>query len=166
MAKPSAGAVTGVPIGSAAWSTGLCDCFDDCGLCCTTCWCPCITFGRVAEIVDRGSTSFGTGGALYALLCAFTGFQWMYLHLPRQDARPARPRRRRLRRLLRPLLLRVLRAVPGVPRARRPRLRPQARMAPQRRARRRCRRRRRRGTGRAAHGPLEKASLHALSIPK
>ncbi|KAF5940209.1 hypothetical protein HYC85_021376 [Camellia sinensis] len=23
---------------------------------CLTCWCPCITFGRIAEIVDRGST--------------------------------------------------------------------------------------------------------------
>uniref|UniRef100_A0A0D9ZFA4 Uncharacterized protein n=1 Tax=Oryza glumipatula TaxID=40148 RepID=A0A0D9ZFA4_9ORYZ len=78
MAKPSAAPVTGVPVGSAAWSTGLCDCFDDCSLCCMTCWCPCITFGRVAEIVDRGSTSCGTGGALYGLLCAFTGCQWIY----------------------------------------------------------------------------------------
>ena len=23
---------------------------------CLTCWCPCVTFGRIAEIVDRGST--------------------------------------------------------------------------------------------------------------
>lgn len=23
---------------------------------CLTCWCPCITFGRIAEIADRGST--------------------------------------------------------------------------------------------------------------
>uniref|UniRef100_A0A0E0KL13 Cadmium resistance protein n=1 Tax=Oryza punctata TaxID=4537 RepID=A0A0E0KL13_ORYPU len=78
MAKPSAAPVTGVPVGSAAWSSGLFDCFDDCGLCCMTCWCPCITFGRVAEMVDRGSTSCGTGGALYALLCAVTGCQWIY----------------------------------------------------------------------------------------
>ncbi|KAH9771900.1 cell number regulator 2 [Citrus sinensis] len=27
------------------WSTG-----------CLTCWCPCVAFGRIAEIVDRGST--------------------------------------------------------------------------------------------------------------
>ncbi len=33
MAKPSAAPVTGVPVGSAAWSSGLFDCFDDCGLC-------------------------------------------------------------------------------------------------------------------------------------
>lgn len=23
---------------------------------CITCWCPCVTFGRIAEIVDKGST--------------------------------------------------------------------------------------------------------------
>ncbi|EMS50827.1 hypothetical protein TRIUR3_04648 [Triticum urartu] len=62
----------------AAWSSGLFDCFDDCGLCCVTYWCPCITFGKVAEIVDRGSTSCGTSGALYALLCSLTGCQWIY----------------------------------------------------------------------------------------
>ncbi|TXG56813.1 hypothetical protein EZV62_018126 [Acer yangbiense] len=38
------------------WSTGLCDCCRDVSTCCLTCWCPCITFGRIAEIVDRGST--------------------------------------------------------------------------------------------------------------
>ncbi|EEE60228.1 hypothetical protein OsJ_13216 [Oryza sativa Japonica Group] len=86
--KPTAGPAPGVPVGSAPWSSGLCDCFDDYGLCCMTWWCPCITFGRVAEIVDRGSTSCGHSGALYVFLAVITGFQWMYLHLPRQDARP------------------------------------------------------------------------------
>ncbi|MQL89670.1 hypothetical protein Taro_022252 [Colocasia esculenta] len=38
------------------WSTGLCDCCDDPGNCCLTCWCPCVTFGRIAEITDRGGT--------------------------------------------------------------------------------------------------------------
>ncbi|TKW19187.1 hypothetical protein SEVIR_4G004200v4 [Setaria viridis] len=60
------------------WSSGLFDCFDDCGLCCLTCWCPCITFGRVAEIVDRGETSCGTSGAMYTLLAYLTGCQWIY----------------------------------------------------------------------------------------
>ncbi|RLN16677.1 cell number regulator 10-like [Panicum miliaceum] len=87
-AKPSDPApapVTGVPVGgvpgapaASQWSSGLFDCFDDCGLCCLTCWCPCITFGRVAEIVDRGATSCGTSGALYALLAYLTGCQWIY----------------------------------------------------------------------------------------
>nr|CAB3450174.1 unnamed protein product [Digitaria exilis] len=62
----------------AAWSTGLCDCFDDCGNCCVTCLCPCITFGQVAEIVDRGSTSCGTSGALYTLIMLLTGCQCVF----------------------------------------------------------------------------------------
>ncbi|KAH0692204.1 hypothetical protein KY285_019301 [Solanum tuberosum] len=37
------------------WSTGLCDCMSDPKNCCITLWCPCITFGRVAEIIDKGS---------------------------------------------------------------------------------------------------------------
>ncbi|KAG6399046.1 hypothetical protein SASPL_140520 [Salvia splendens] len=35
------------------WSTGLYGCFSDCDSCCLTLWCPCITFGRISEIVDR-----------------------------------------------------------------------------------------------------------------
>ncbi|MED6180504.1 Protein CADMIUM RESISTANCE 2, variant 2 [Stylosanthes scabra] len=60
------------------WSTGLCDCFSDCGNCCITYWCPCVTFGRVAEIVDRGSTSCGASGALYALVCCLIGCGCLY----------------------------------------------------------------------------------------
>ncbi|XP_010527793.1 PREDICTED: protein PLANT CADMIUM RESISTANCE 2 [Tarenaya hassleriana] len=60
------------------WSTGFCDCFSDCSNCCITCWCPCITFGQVAEILDRGSTSCGTSGALYALIEVFTGCGCLY----------------------------------------------------------------------------------------
>ncbi|KAI0495119.1 hypothetical protein KFK09_025266 [Dendrobium nobile] len=60
------------------WSTGLFDCFDDFGNCCLTFFCPCITFGRIAEIVDKGSTSCGVGGGLYALILCSTGCQWIY----------------------------------------------------------------------------------------
>uniref|UniRef100_A0ACD5WH11 Uncharacterized protein n=1 Tax=Avena sativa TaxID=4498 RepID=A0ACD5WH11_AVESA len=81
--KPAAEPATGFPVGgpsatAGAWSSGLFDCFDDCGLCCLTWWCPCITFGKVAEIVDRGATSCGTAGALYALLATLTGCQCVY----------------------------------------------------------------------------------------
>ncbi|XP_019091000.1 PREDICTED: protein PLANT CADMIUM RESISTANCE 2-like [Camelina sativa] len=55
------------------WSTGFCDCFSDCTNCCITCWCPCITLGQIAEIVDRGSTTCGVAGALYVLINVFTG---------------------------------------------------------------------------------------------
>ncbi|CAA7400870.1 unnamed protein product [Spirodela intermedia] len=62
----------------AEWSTGLCECFDDVGNCCITCWCPCITFGQVAEIVDRGSSSCGASGALYTLVAFVTGCPCIY----------------------------------------------------------------------------------------
>ncbi|XP_052185900.1 protein PLANT CADMIUM RESISTANCE 2-like [Diospyros lotus] len=54
------------------WSSGLCACLDDVPNCCITCWCPCITFGRIAEIVDRGSNSCGISGALYTLIACVT----------------------------------------------------------------------------------------------
>ncbi|EEF34586.1 conserved hypothetical protein [Ricinus communis] len=38
------------------WSSGLCDCFSDPRNCCMTFWCPCVTFGQIAEIVDKGSS--------------------------------------------------------------------------------------------------------------
>ncbi|KAI3908091.1 hypothetical protein MKX01_013945 [Papaver californicum] len=60
------------------WSSGLCDCFDDCNTCCLTCWCPCVTFGRIAEIVDRGSTSCGVSGALYMMVMCVTGCSCLY----------------------------------------------------------------------------------------
>nr|GEY00694.1 hypothetical protein [Tanacetum cinerariifolium] len=58
---PMAQYATGVPpqlmVPNGKWSTGLCDCTDDVSNCCITCWCPCITFGQIAEIADRGTTS-------------------------------------------------------------------------------------------------------------
>ncbi|KAK9795495.1 hypothetical protein WJX73_007975 [Symbiochloris irregularis] len=35
------------------WSSGLCDCFSDCGTCCLGCWCPCILFGQNAEKITN-----------------------------------------------------------------------------------------------------------------
>ncbi|GMH23335.1 hypothetical protein Nepgr_025178 [Nepenthes gracilis] len=60
------------------WSSGLCGCCSDVPLCCLTCWCPCIAFGRIAEIVDKGTSSCGMSGALYALLMSLVGCQWIY----------------------------------------------------------------------------------------
>ncbi|URE22144.1 Protein PLANT CADMIUM RESISTANCE [Musa troglodytarum] len=91
--------------GPQPWSTSLCDCTDDCGNCCMTCFCPCVTFGRIAEIVDQGSirksssstvsirdnhcqhrvkgvfcwsAACGTSGAVYGLLEYLTCCHWVY----------------------------------------------------------------------------------------
>ncbi|XP_052158703.1 cell number regulator 11-like [Oryza glaberrima] len=71
---------------SGEWSVKLFDCFGDSGTCCLTCWCPCITFGRIAEIVDRGSTSCCMHGTLYVLL-ATIGCQWLYACTKRSSMR-------------------------------------------------------------------------------
>ncbi|XP_030536814.1 protein PLANT CADMIUM RESISTANCE 6-like isoform X2 [Rhodamnia argentea] len=47
------------------WTTGLFDCMDDPLNAVVSCCFPCVTFGQIAEIVDRGSTSCGTSGLLY-----------------------------------------------------------------------------------------------------
>ncbi|KAL8531895.1 hypothetical protein ACS0TY_008485 [Phlomoides rotata] len=75
---PPSGHVHGGGSDLVPWSSGLCDCSSDLSNCCVTCWCPCITFGQIAEIVDRGSTSCGASGALYTLLEIFTGCGCIY----------------------------------------------------------------------------------------
>ncbi|GLJ49713.1 hypothetical protein SUGI_1054920 [Cryptomeria japonica] len=52
---------------SEEWSTGLFDCAQDRSNCCLTCWCPCITFGQIAEIVDEGCPPCGVSGIVYGL---------------------------------------------------------------------------------------------------
>ncbi|XP_044490039.1 protein PLANT CADMIUM RESISTANCE 11-like [Mangifera indica] len=66
------------PLSPIPWSTGLCDCCDNVSTCFLTCLCPCVTFGRIAEIVDRGSTSCGLSGTLYTLLMCLTGWPCLY----------------------------------------------------------------------------------------
>ncbi|KAM3387456.1 hypothetical protein ACQJBY_010351 [Aegilops geniculata] len=60
-------------LNNGSWSTGLCGCCDDVGSCCLTFFCPCVAFGRIAEIVDRGATSCCVSGTLYMLLASVTG---------------------------------------------------------------------------------------------
>ncbi|RCV21185.1 hypothetical protein SETIT_4G118300v2 [Setaria italica] len=71
---------------SGEWSVGLGSCFGDVGTCCLTCWCPCVKFGRVAAVVDRGSTSCCMNGTLYVLLLSI-GCQWVYTCSKRSSMR-------------------------------------------------------------------------------
>ncbi|XP_059448725.1 protein PLANT CADMIUM RESISTANCE 2-like [Corylus avellana] len=59
------------------WSTGLCHCCDDPANCLITCFCPCITFGHIADIVSRGSSSCALSGTIYGLL-GFTCLACLY----------------------------------------------------------------------------------------
>ncbi|XP_058184317.1 protein PLANT CADMIUM RESISTANCE 2-like isoform X2 [Rhododendron vialii] len=74
--------VPGIPVAARSspgpWSTGLCGCFEDVSNCCITCFCPCITFGQIAEIVDKGTQSCAISGVLYGLILHFTGCACLY----------------------------------------------------------------------------------------
>ncbi|KMZ60601.1 plant cadmium resistance 2 [Zostera marina] len=62
------------------WSTGFCDCIDDLENSCFTLWCPCVTFGHIAEILDQGYTTCQRSGIVYALLCTLTLTRLQFLH--------------------------------------------------------------------------------------
>ncbi|KAM3363531.1 Cell number regulator 1 [Capsicum baccatum] len=80
---PHYASAAGMPVHSSAttntvaWSTGLCHCFDDPANCLVTCVCPCITFGQISEILNKGTTSCASRGALYGLL-GVTGLPSLY----------------------------------------------------------------------------------------
>ncbi|KAM7266018.1 hypothetical protein ACFE04_003701 [Oxalis oulophora] len=60
------------------WSTGLCHCCDDPANSLITCFCPCVTFGQIAEIVNKGEIPCAMSGAIYGLLLGFTGLSCLY----------------------------------------------------------------------------------------
>ncbi|XXG40550.1 hypothetical protein AAC387_Pa01g1238 [Persea americana] len=76
-APPSVPFQPGSGAGSRRWSTGLCNCCKEPSNCFITCCCPCITFGQIAAIVNRGALPCAASGALYLLL-SFTGFACLY----------------------------------------------------------------------------------------
>ncbi|KAI4347168.1 hypothetical protein L6164_008004 [Bauhinia variegata] len=59
------------------WTTGLCDCCEDPGNCCMAFCCPCITFGRNAEIIEGGRTTCCASGLIFFCL-AQIGCAWIY----------------------------------------------------------------------------------------
>ncbi|KAI7749943.1 hypothetical protein M8C21_029361 [Ambrosia artemisiifolia] len=76
VAGPSSQYVVGVPPQQAmapTWSTGLFECFDDIPTFIITTFAPCVTFGQIAEMVDRGQNSCGLYAFLYVVILYFTG---------------------------------------------------------------------------------------------
>jgi Cys-rich protein (TIGR01571 family) len=49
------------------WSSGLCSCFDDCGLCCKGWICPCLVY---QDIVIKASPRLGQSGEKLMIWCA------------------------------------------------------------------------------------------------
>ncbi|XP_010511107.1 PREDICTED: protein PLANT CADMIUM RESISTANCE 9-like isoform X1 [Camelina sativa] len=71
----------------AQWTTGLYDCFsEDISTCCFTWFCPCVAFGRIAEILDKGETSQGLAG-LMVVAMSHIGCGWYYASLYRAKLR-------------------------------------------------------------------------------
>ncbi|KAG0626918.1 hypothetical protein M758_2G161400 [Ceratodon purpureus] len=68
------------------WNASLCGCCSDCDMCCQTCWCPCVTFGQVAEVVDEGQVSCCVQATIYGLLCS-VGIPCVYSFMWRQKLR-------------------------------------------------------------------------------
>ncbi|GLJ23669.1 hypothetical protein SUGI_0448260 [Cryptomeria japonica] len=67
--------VSGILGYGGAWST-----------CCVTCFCPCVTFGRIAHVADRGVSSRWLYGTLYCVLSFFC-VQCLYSFLYRKKLR-------------------------------------------------------------------------------
>ncbi|ESQ48055.1 hypothetical protein EUTSA_v10022218mg, partial [Eutrema salsugineum] len=69
------------------WSSGLCSCMEDGETACLTCFCPCITFGRIADILDKGSTGCGKCGMFYGLICCVIGLPCLFSYMYRTKMR-------------------------------------------------------------------------------
>ncbi|XP_058009908.1 cell number regulator 2 isoform X1 [Hevea brasiliensis] len=59
------------------WTTGLCGCCEDPSNCLVTTFCPCITFGRNAEIIDKNAVSCACSGLVFMVL-SYVGVPCLY----------------------------------------------------------------------------------------
>ncbi|KAF3926006.1 hypothetical protein ABW20_dc0107800 [Dactylellina cionopaga] len=73
------------------WNFGMCSCFSDCGRCCLTCWCPCITYGRIQHrLRNNDMSNYKTcNGKCWAFcgLMTVCGVQWVLSMVQRGELR-------------------------------------------------------------------------------
>ncbi|KAH9330534.1 hypothetical protein KI387_002642, partial [Taxus chinensis] len=63
------------------WYSGIFGCADVWSSCCVTCFCPCVTFGQIAQVADRGGSRCWVFGTIYctlSLLCLQCLYSFMY----------------------------------------------------------------------------------------
>ncbi|KAF3914056.1 hypothetical protein AA313_de0202006 [Arthrobotrys entomopaga] len=82
---------TGNAGGVQKWEFGMCGCCGDMGKCCLTCWCPCITYGRIQHRLrsnDMSSYSSCNGHCwgFCGLMC-LCGVQWVLGLMQRGEIR-------------------------------------------------------------------------------
>ncbi|CAD5171920.1 protein PLANT CADMIUM RESISTANCE 8-like [Musa acuminata AAA Group] len=69
------------------WTTALFDCGDNQTNAVLTAFCPCVTFGQIAEILDEGQTSCTLGSFMYILLVPALCTCWILGAYYRQQLR-------------------------------------------------------------------------------
>ena len=70
--------------GSHDWHNDICGCANDCEICYTSCFCPCIQYGRNVSKLDN--TSSQNSCLIYSIFCFF-GCQWIPAHSTRGSIR-------------------------------------------------------------------------------
>ncbi|KAK6534944.1 hypothetical protein TWF281_006244 [Arthrobotrys megalospora] len=73
------------------WEHGMCGCFGDMGKCCMTCWCPCITYGKIQHRLRNNDMSNykscnGHCWGFCGLMC-LCGVQWVMGMMQRGEIR-------------------------------------------------------------------------------
>eukprot|EP01018_Ginkgo_biloba_P009125 Gb_37165 [translate_table: standard] len=68
------------------WSTSLCACSQNCSSCWIAFFFPCVTFGRIAEIIDEGKITCCLHATIYSLFCA-VGAHCLYSCMYRKKLR-------------------------------------------------------------------------------
>ncbi|KAK6349483.1 hypothetical protein TWF696_005767 [Orbilia brochopaga] len=76
--------------GPQKWEHGFCSCFGDMGKCCLTCWCPCITYGKIQHRLrhnDMSGFSSCNGHCWGFCGLGICGLQWVMSMMQRGEIR-------------------------------------------------------------------------------